>query len=67
MSTETPRPTPEFLKPGEASEVFGISIQVIYEWIKRGEIKSHLVRGRGNKSGIRLISTASLREFIEKH
>jgi hypothetical protein len=58
--------SPEFLKPSDAAKVFGISSRSLYALIKNNAIKSHLVRCTGSKSGTRLISTASLREFISK-
>lgn len=57
--------TPEFVRTADAVRLFGIGKSTLADWIKRGLIRSHLVRRPGNKSGIRLISTAGLRAFIE--
>lgn len=59
--------TPEFLRPKDAVKMFGVGKSTLADWIAKGLVKSHLIRRRGNVSGMRLISTASLREFIEKH
>ena len=58
---------PEFIRPADAVQLFGVGKSSLADWIAHGWIRSHLVRRRGNKSGMRLISTASLREFIEGH
>lgn len=58
---------PEFVRTTDAVRLFGIGKSTLADWISRGLIRSHLVRRPGNKSGIRLISTAGLREFIESH
>lgn len=63
----TPNLTPEFVRPNEAQQIFGISKSEIYGLMAAGKIRSHLIRKRGNKSGTRLISTDSLREFIMSH
>lgn len=61
-----PSVTPEFVKLADATKIFSIGKTTLSQWIASGWIKSHLVRRPGNVSGIRLISTASLREFIER-
>jgi hypothetical protein len=58
---------PEFLRPADAVRLFGIGKSTLADWIKRGWITSHLVRRPGNKSGCRLIATASLKSFIQSH
>jgi hypothetical protein len=58
---------PEFVRPTGAVRLFGIGKSTLAVEIKRGRIASYLVRQPGNKSGMRLISTASLRAFIEGH
>ena len=58
---------PEFVRVADAVQLFGVGKSTLADWISRGFIKSHLVRRQGNKSGMRLISTASLRAFIESH
>jgi hypothetical protein len=58
---------PEFVRPADAVRLYGIGKSTLADWITRGLIRSHLVRRVGNTSGMRLVSTASLREFIEGH
>ena len=58
---------PEFVRTADAVRLFGIGKSTIADWIAQGLIRSHLLRQPGNKSGARLISTASLRQFIEAH
>jgi hypothetical protein len=58
---------PEFVRPADAVCLFGVGKSTLADWIARGFIRSHLVRREGNKSGLRLISTSSLRKFIEGH
>jgi hypothetical protein len=57
---------PEWLRVPEAVRRFGLGRSTIYELIRNHEIKTALIRRRGNTTGIRLISTDSLRAFIEK-
>ncbi len=58
---------PEFVRPADAVKLFGIGKSTLADWIARGWIQSFLVRREGNKSGMRLISTASLRSFVQRH
>lgn len=58
---------PEFLRPKEAVRLFSVGKSTLATWIADGAIKSHLVRRRGNQSGIRLIATDSLRAYIKGH
>ena len=57
---------PEWLRVPEAVRRFGLGRSTIYELIRNREIKTALIRKRGNTTGIRLISTDSLRAFIER-
>jgi hypothetical protein len=57
---------PEWLRVPEAVRRFGLSRSTLYELIRNREIKTALIRKRGNTTGIRLISTDSLRAFVEK-
>ncbi len=59
---ETPR---EWLRVTEACEYARVSKPVIYDWMNRGLIKSFSNRQRGQTKGTRLISSDSLRDFIE--
>lgn len=69
MPTEAPTTTPpvEFLRVKDAVRVFGIGKSTLNDLAAKGIIKSHLVRSRGNVSGIRLFSADSLREYIRSH
>jgi hypothetical protein len=58
---------PEFVRPADAVRLYGVGKSTLADWIARGWVKSHLVRRPGNRSGCRLISTASLKSFIESH
>jgi excisionase family DNA binding protein len=55
----------EWLRVSEAVRRFGLSRSTIYELIHNREIKTALIRKRGNTRGIRIISTDSLRAFVE--
>ena len=57
---------PEWLRVPEAVRRFGLGRSTIYELIHNHEIKTALIRRRGNTRGIRLISTDSLRAFVER-
>jgi hypothetical protein len=56
---------PEWLKVSDAVRRFSIGRTSIYELIRNGSIKTALIRKRGNTLGCRLISTDSLRQYIE--
>jgi hypothetical protein len=57
---------PEWLRVPEAIRRFGIGRSSLYSLIRDGEVKTASLRKRGNITGIRLISTDSLRAHIEK-
>lgn len=57
---------PEWSRVPEAVRRFGLGRSTIYELIRNREIKTALIRKRGNTRGIRLISTDSLRAFVER-
>jgi hypothetical protein len=59
-------PEPEWLRVSEAVRRFALGRSTIFELIHSGEIKSALIRKRGNVRGIRIISTDSLRAFVER-
>lgn len=58
---------PEFLRMKQAVVFSGVGKSTLAEAIRRGDVKSHLLRKKGNISGCRLISVASLREWIASH
>lgn len=57
----------EFLRVPAASKFCGLSRSHLYELIKTGQIKSACIRRRGALRGVRLISRASLVEFVNSH
>lgn len=74
MGIETPIGTiatvtvkPEWVRAGDVRKIFGISRSHIYELIKDNEVSSTVIRKRGNKTGIRLISYDSIAAWIKKH
>jgi hypothetical protein len=56
---------PEWLRIPDAIRVSGIGRSTLYSLLTSGSIKSALIRKRGCQRGIRLISTDSLRAYIE--
>jgi Helix-turn-helix domain len=56
---------PEWLRPKQACQRFGVSRSWLYERLSEGCIKSTCIRQRGAIKGIRLISRDSLAAFIE--
>lgn len=58
---------PEFLRMKQAVAFSGVGKSTLAEAIRRGELKSHLLRKKGNVSGMRIISVAALREWIASH
>ena len=56
---------PEWIKVSGAVRQFSIGRTLLYELIGSGVIKTALIRKRGNIRGCRLISTDSLRQYIE--
>jgi hypothetical protein len=57
---------PEWLRVPEAVRRFGLGRSTIYELIRSHEVKTALIRKRGNTTGIRLISTDSLRAYVQR-
>jgi len=58
---------PEWVRPNQATKVFGIGRTKLYELIAEGKIKSVSLKARGTTRGTRLISYDSLADFIESH
>lgn len=56
---------PEWLRIPGAVQVSGLSRSLLYQAISSGEIKSSVIKKRGNVRGVRLISFDSLMQFIE--
>jgi predicted DNA-binding transcriptional regulator AlpA len=58
--------TPEYLRVPEAIRLSGIGRSTLYSLIANGSIASRLIKtSPHNIGGLRLISTTSLRAFIE--
>jgi hypothetical protein len=55
---------PEWVRPAQATQIFGIGRTKIYELIADGKIKSASIKARGATKGTRLISYDSLSTFI---
>lgn len=58
---------PEWVRPAQATQIFGIGRTKIYELIADGKIKSASIKPRGSAKGTRLISYDSLASFVESH
>ena len=58
---------PEWVRPAQATKIFGIGRTKIYELIADGKIKTASIRPRGATKGTRLISYDSLAAFIDSH
>ena len=56
---------PEWIRPNQATHVFGIGRTKLYELMAAGKIKTASIRKRGDSRGTRLISYDSLASFIE--
>ena len=58
--------TPEYLRVDQAVRLFSIGRSTLYTLLTNGSVTSRVIKtSRHNVSGIRLISTDSLRAFIE--
>lgn len=58
--------SPEFIRPSDARKLYGLGRTYLYGLLKSGRIKSCVLRKRGARTGIRLVSTDSIREFIRE-
>ena len=58
---------PEWVRPAQVTQVFGIGRTKQYELIADKKIKSVSIRSRGATRGCRLISYDSVVAFIESH
>lgn len=56
---------PEWIRPKDVPEIFGIGRSRIYELIAEGKVKSVSLRQRGQKHGTRLISYDSISAYLE--
>ncbi len=70
--TTEPTPTqvdsrPEFCRPGQMPQLFGISRTATYLYLADGSIKGVNLRRPGCATGIRLIDCESVRRFLAQH
>ena len=56
---------PEFGRVADVTRIFGIRRGTLYNLLNDGKIKGALLRVRGQKSGVRLISMQSVRRLVE--
>ena len=59
-------PIPEYIRPHQVEKYFSVSRSTLYRLLGQGVIASKSIRREGNVRGIRLVSTESIRAFIEK-
>lgn len=57
---------PEFCRVSDLRLLFGLRRGTVYNLLHEGEIESVCLRRRGRRSGVRLISVASVREFLKR-
>ena len=55
---------PEFLRIPDVERLFGLKRGLTYQLIGAGKIKSVSLRKKGARTGIRLVATQSLRDFL---
>jgi hypothetical protein len=58
-------PRPEWLRPKDIPQFFGIGRSKAYELIADGKVKSVSLRKRGQKHGTRLVSYDSLSAYLD--
>ena len=54
----------EWLRISDVPKIFRLSRSLTYELIKEGKLRSVCLRRNGRQSGVRLISTESIRAYI---
>jgi len=55
---------PEFGRIADVTRLFGLKRGTVYNLLASGKIKGVLLRVKGQKSGVRLIEIASVRNYI---
>jgi hypothetical protein len=55
---------PEFLRIPDVEKLFGLKRSTLYEILRTGKVRSVALRKEGAAKGVRLISTQSLRDFL---
>lgn len=66
-TTATVQPSAEWLRPADVRHAYGIGRSLLYELIREGMVRSICLRREGRRGGMRLVSAASLRDYIESH
>lgn len=61
------QPGREWLRPADVRAFAGIGRSLLYELIQEGKVRSVRLRREGRLGGVRLVSAASLLEYIESH
>ena len=56
--------SPEFCRPADVRQLFGIGRSYTYTLIASGAIRSTCLRQRGKRTGVRLIDVASVRDYL---
>lgn len=56
----------EWCRPGDMRDKFGIGRSEAYVLINAGQIRSFVLRHKGNSLGIRLINCDSVRQFLAR-
>ncbi|MDQ3622543.1 MAG: hypothetical protein M3463_08655 [Verrucomicrobiota bacterium] len=67
FTTAPVQPWPEWVRPADARPIFGIGRSLLYQLISEGQVHSVCLRREGKLAGMRLVSAASLREYIARH
>jgi hypothetical protein len=57
---------PEFVRLADLQRLFGIKRGHAYQLMHDGAIQSVCLRRRGHKRGVRLVSVASVREYLKR-
>jgi hypothetical protein len=67
LTVASVQPGAEWLRPSDVRPIFGIGRSTLYALLQEGKVRSICLRREGRLGGMRLVSAASLREFIESH
>jgi len=55
---------PEFLRIPDVERLYGLKRSKLYELLGTGEVKSVQLRKKGARTGVRLVSTQSIRDLL---
>lgn len=59
--------TPEFIRVPDVERIFGVKRGHCYALIGAGAVKSVCLRKPGARTGVRLVSYQSVRDYLAKH